>query len=211
MLSDTLHLMQDVIGIAHFPCTKLVSNLRDKSRYVTHYRCLQIYLSHGLVLDKIHRVVAFTQRTYMLTFINFCYDDRKNAKSELESSLYKLIANTFYGKTVENVRKRANVRLIADPAKFVRSVSKASYNRSSIINANLAMMEYFRAKAVLSKPIAVGCAILEFAKLFMYQFYYNCLLPTFSDRLHLCFTDTDRFICHVESDGLVGELGTIAD
>ena len=56
MLSDTLHLMQDVIGIAHFPCTKLVSNLRDKSRYVTHYRCLQFYLAQGLVLDKIHRL-----------------------------------------------------------------------------------------------------------------------------------------------------------
>jgi len=71
MLSDTVRLMQDVTGVAHFPCTKLVSNLRDKMRYVTHYRCLQFYLTHGLVLDKIHRIVAFTQRTYMLQFIKF--------------------------------------------------------------------------------------------------------------------------------------------
>ena len=58
--------MQDVTVVAHFPCMKLVSSLREKTRYVTHYRCLQFYLDHGLVLDKIHRVVVFTQRTYML-------------------------------------------------------------------------------------------------------------------------------------------------
>jgi len=114
---------------------------------MSHYRCLQFYLAHGLILDKIHRIVVFTQRTYMLPFSN---DGRKNAKSEFESSLYKLIANAFYGKTVENMRKRANVRLIADPAKFVCSISKASYKLLSIINTDFEMVENFRAKAVLS-------------------------------------------------------------
>jgi len=172
-----------------------------------HYRCLQFHLAHRLVLDKINRVVTFTQRTYMLPFIKFCNDGRKNAKkSKFESSLYKLTANTSYGKTVENVRKRANVRLIADTAKFVRSVSKACYKRSSTVNTDLAMVENFRAKAVLSKPIAVGCAILV-----MYKFYYYCLLPSFGDRLRLCFSDTESFVCHVESDDLIGELGTITD
>ena len=70
------------------------------------------------------------------------------------------------------------------------------------------MVENVRAKVVLSKPIAVGCAILEFAKLVMYEFYYDCLLPTF---LRLCYTDTDSFVCHVESEDLVDELGAIAD
>ena len=115
-----VRLMQDITGVAHFPCTKLISNLGDKTCYITHYRCLQFYLVHGLVLDKIYRVVAFTQRTYMLPFIKFCNNGRKNEKSEFESSLYKLIAGAFYGKTVENVGKCANVHLIADPAKFVR-------------------------------------------------------------------------------------------
>jgi len=72
-------------------------------------------------------------------------------------------------------------------------------------------VENFCAKAVLSKPIAVGCAILEFAKFVMYEFYCSCLLPLFGDRLHLCFTDTNSFVCHIESDDLVGKLGTIED
>jgi len=112
---------------------------------------------------------------------------------------------------VENVRKCANIRLIADPAKFVCSVSKASYKCSSIINADLAMVENVRTKAVLSKPIAIGCAILEFAKLVMFEFYYDCLLPTFGDCLRLCYTDTDSFVCHIESEDLIGELSAIAD
>ena len=65
------------------------------------------------------------------------------------------------------------------------------------MNEDLAMVENFRAKVVQMKLIAIGCAILEFAKLLMYKFYYDCLLPTFSERLRICFTVTDSFICHV--------------
>ena len=187
MLSDTLRWMMDETSVRHVPCTKLVSNLRDKTRYVTHYRCLQFYLRHGLVLTKIHRVISFTQRAFMLPFIKYCNEGRKNAESDFESSLYKLLANAFYGKTVENVRNRVNVRLISDPRKFVKAVGKASYKRSQIINTDLALVENVKGKILLSKPIAVGCTILEIAKLVMYEFYYDCLLPKFGDRLHLCF------------------------
>ena len=96
-----------------------------------------------------------------------------------------MLANAFYGKTVENVRKRTNVRLISDPDKFVRAVGKANYKRSAIINPDLVMLESARSKIVMSKPIAVGCAILEIAKLIMYEFYYDCLLPKFSEKLSL--------------------------
>ena len=149
--------------------------------------CLQFYLRHGLVLTKIHRVISFTQRAFMLPFIKYCNEGRKNAESDFESSLYKLLANAFYGKTVENVRNRVNVRLISDPRKFVKAVGKASYKRSQIINTDLALVENVKGKILLSKPIAVGCTILEIAKLVMYEFYYDCLLPKFGDRLHLCF------------------------
>jgi len=119
MLSDTLRFMLDETNTRHTSSTKLVTNLRDKTHYVTHYRCLQFYLTYGLELIKVHRVIAFNQSRYTLPFIKFCNDGRKNAQSDSESSLYKLIANAFYGKTVENVRKRSNVHLIADEKRFV--------------------------------------------------------------------------------------------
>ena len=82
--------------------------------------------------------------------------------------------------------------------------------RSSIIKADLAMVENFRTKAVLSKPIAIGCTILEFAKLVMYEFYYDCLLPSFGDRLRLFHRHGQLRLSRRER-GLVSELGAIAD
>ena len=93
MLSNTHKFMLDATECPHLKCTKLVSNLRKKSHYVTHYRCLQFYLDH-------------VQRPFMLPFITYCNEQRKNAKSEFKSNLYKLLANSFYGKTCEKVRGR---------------------------------------------------------------------------------------------------------
>ena len=80
MLSDTHRFMLEETEVEHVPCTKLVSNLMDKTRYVTHYRCLQFYIKHGMVLTKVHRVVSFTQRPFMQPFIKFCNDGRKKCK-----------------------------------------------------------------------------------------------------------------------------------
>ena len=125
MLSDTLRFMLNKTDSKYTPSTKLVANLHDKTHYVTHYRCLQFYLTHGLELIKVHQVIAFNQSRYMLLFTKFCNDGRKNAQSDFESSLYKLIA-----KTVENVRKHSNICLIADKNRFVRVVAKATYKRA---------------------------------------------------------------------------------
>ena len=144
-------------------------------------------------------------------FIRYCNEQRKNADSEFESGLYKLFANAFYGKMVENVRNRVNIKLLADPKKLVRAVGKATFKRSEIINSDLVLVESARLKIVLNKPIAIGFTILEFAKLVMYEFYYNCLLPKFEDKLHLCFTDTDSFICHIETDDLHADMQSISN
>jgi len=73
------------------------------------------------------------------------------------------------------------------------------------------MVECAKMKILMCKPIAIGCTILEYAKLIMYQFYYDCLLPKFGDRLRLCFIDMDSLICRIESENLDGELRDIAD
>jgi len=109
------------------------------------------------------------------------------------------------------VRKRANVRLICDPNKLAKAVAKASYKRSQIINADLALVENMKSKIHLIKPITIGCTILEIAKLITYEFYYDCLVPKFGEKLRLCFTDTDSFICHIESENLVADLRFISD
>ena len=103
---------------------KLVPNLLNKKKYVAHYRSLQLYTKHGLIITKIHEILSFTQRAWLKPWIDMCNEQRKAARSELESDLAKLQANATFGKTMEQVRNRVNVRLIADPKKTSKSGRK---------------------------------------------------------------------------------------
>jgi len=107
---------------------------------------------------------------------------------------------------MENVRNRQNIRLIADPAKLLKAVSKPSYQESKIINADLVMARAGRHKVTLNKPIAVGFAILELSKLIMYKFYYEYLKPKYGDRCRLLFTDTDSLCCEIQTQVLYQDM-----
>jgi len=163
-----------------------------------------------LELIHIHRIVAFDQRPFMRPFIEYCNDQRKKATTDFESGLYELFANSFYGKTVENVRRRMTAKLVTDPQKMVRAAGKTTFKRCEIINSDLVLVETERTKITLNKPVAIGFTILEFAKLVMYGFYYDCLLPKFGNKLYLCFTDTDSFICHIETPDLFADMADIS-
>jgi len=98
---------------------KLMPNLNDKTKYVCHCRNL-----HGLILTKIHRVISFAQKPWLRPWINYCTRRRQMARDEFESDLAKLQANATFGKTMEQVRNRVNIRLIADTKKLAKAVSR---------------------------------------------------------------------------------------
>jgi len=139
-----------------------------------------------------------------------CNEQRKKATTDFESGLFKLFANNLYGKTVENLRKRMIAKLVTDPQKMVRAAGKVTFKRCEIINSDLVLVESQSTEIVLNKPVAIGFTILEFTKLVMYGFYYDCLLPKFGNKLHLCFTDTDSFICHFETPDLYADIEDIS-
>ena len=173
------------------PSKKLVPNLFNKKNYVAHYRNLQLYTRHGLVVAKIHQILSFKQEAWLKPWIDLCNAQRRAARSDFESDLAKLQANATFGKTMEQVRHRVNIRLIADPNKALKAVAKPSFRQSEIINPNLVMVRAARMKVKLNKPIAVGFAILEISKQIMYEFYYDKLKARYRDRCSLLFTDTD--------------------
>ena len=200
-----------LIGDTWMPTQKLVPNLSNKTKYVTHYRNLQLYVKHGLKVTKIHRILSFDQSPWLKSWIDHCNKQRREATSDFHSDLAKLQANATFGKTMEQVRHRVNIRLIADPNKLLKAVSKVSFRQSEIINPELAMVRGARAKVTLNKPIAVGFCILEISKLIMYRFYYEVLKAKFGDRCSLLFTDTDSFCCEIRTRDLNDDFADMVD
>ena len=98
----------------HNKSEKLVPNLLNKSRYVVHYTTLQLYIKLGLKLTKIHRVLKFRQHPWLKPYVEHCTENQKAAKSDFEKDFWKLCVNAVYGKSMENVRRRCNYRLITD-------------------------------------------------------------------------------------------------
>ena len=96
---------------------KIVPNLRDKIKYVVHYRNLQYYLSLEMILIKIHRILKFKQFNWLKEYIEFNTEKRKNSKNNFEKNFSKLLINSIYGKTMENLRKRISVKVCINSKK----------------------------------------------------------------------------------------------
>jgi len=193
------------------PWKKLISNLRDKKNYVTHYRNLQFYVKQGLRVTKIHRIISFTQSSWLKEWIDVCMRQSQNAKLDFEVDVAKLQANATFGKTMEQARNRHNIRLIANPTKLRKAVSKPSYWLAQIINSNLVIVRAQREKVLLKKPIVVGFCILDLSKLIMYKFFYDYVKPRYGKKCKLLFTDTVSLCLEIKTPNLYRDMNKAMD
>ena len=158
---------------------KLILNVMDKKKYVLHISALKFYLKHGLKLKKVHRAISFYQSDFLKPFVEFNTEKRKQAQNEFEKDLFKLMNNSVYGKTMENVRNHIDFELVNNPVRF----QKSSYKHRHIINENLVGVEKEKHTVELNKPIYMGMSILDYSKIHMYSFYYDILKPKYDDKI----------------------------
>ena len=200
MLSDYCKKIADKYNISTGLVHKLIPTLNNKEKYVLHYRNLQLYLNLGLKLTKVHRVLEFDQSPWLKQYIDFNTEKRKDAKNAFEKDFFKLMNNSVYGKTMENIRKRVDVRLVTDEKKLIKLASKPTFVSSKIFNDNLVAVHKIKETLTLNKPAYVGMCILDLSKTLMYDFHYNYIKKKYGDKAKLLFTDTDSLTYQIEAD-----------
>ena len=118
-------------------CSKFVYNLYDKNNYAVYKRSLKQALNHGLMLKKVHRVIQFNQRAWLKEYIDMNTELRKQAKDDFEKNFFKLMNNSVFRKTMENVRKHRNIKLVTTDKRRNRLVSEPNYHTTKRFSENL--------------------------------------------------------------------------
>ena len=199
MLSNYCNKISEKYNISTGLVQKLIPTLSKKEKYVLHYRNLQLYIDLGLKLTKIHRVLEFDQSPWLKQYIDYNTEKRKNAKNDFEKDFFKLMNNSVFGKTMENIRKRVDVRLVTDEKKLLKLTSKPTYVSSKIFNENLVAVHKIKETLTLNRPAYVGMCILDLSKTLMYDFHYNYIKNKYGEKAKLLFTDTDSLTYEIEA------------
>ena len=179
---------------------KLIPTLYNKEKYVLHYRNLQLYLDLGLRIIKVHRVLELDQSPWLKKYIDFNTGKRKYAKNSFEKDFFKLMNNSVFGITMENLRKRVDIRLVTDEKKLSKLASKPTYVSSKIFNENLVAVHKIKEILTLNRPAYVGMCILDLSKTLMYDFHNNYIKNKYGDKARLLFTDTDSLTYEIEAE-----------
>ena len=192
-------------------CKKLVCNLYNKKKYVVHVNTLKQALNHGLKLKKIHTAIEFNQKAWLKLYIDMNAELRKLARNDFEKDLFKLMNNSVFGKTMENIRKHRDIKLVTTDKKRSKLVSEPNYHTLNLISENLSIIEMKRAKVKMNKPIYLGLSISEISKILMYEFWYDYMKPKYNDNVRLCYMDTHSFVMHIKTNDFYKDISEDVD
>ena len=193
---------------------KLICDWSDKKYYLVHYRMLKFYVRHGMIVDKVHKIVSFRQSRWLEKYINFNTQKRNQAVNDFEKVFYKLLNNAFYGKTMENVRNRLKIKFIKkdDYREILKQQSKLTFNGFYKSYENCDSYTFKQNEVLMDKPIYLGFTVLELSKLLMYETYYDELQPYFGrQNIQLHYMDTDSFVLSVNTKDIIKDLKNLED
>ena len=181
---------------------KLIPNLGDKKKYVIHYEDLKQYLNLGLKLTHIHRGIKFEESQWLKKYIALNTKLRTAAANEFEKDFFKLMNNSVFGNTMENIiniRNRVDIKLVNNKKQAEKLSAKPNFTHCNIFSENLAAIHMKKTELKFNKPVYLGMCILDSSKTLMYDFHYNYIKRKYEDKAKLLFTDTDSLMYEIET------------
>ena len=177
---------------------------RRQKIHIIHITALKQALNHSLKLKKVHRVIKLNQRAWLKPYVDMNTKLRIKTNNEFEKKKFKLMVNSVFGKTMENLRKHRDIKLVTTDEKRNKLVSEPNYHTTKRFSENLLAIEMKKTKVKMNKPVYLG--ILDISKTFMYKFWYKYTKPKYGDRVKLCYTDTDSIITYIMSEDFYGDI-----
>ena len=191
---------------------KLIPNLWNKKNYVIHYENLKQYLNLGLKLTNIRRGIKFKESQWLKKYIALNTDLRTKAKNEFEKDFFKLMNNSVFGKTMENIRNRSVIKLVTDKIKAEKLAAKPNFKHCNIFNEDLIAIHMKKTILTFDKPVYLGKCILDLSKTLMYDFHYNYIKKKYGDKAKLLFTDTDSLMYEIKTEDFYKDIsGDVKD
>ena len=185
---------------------KLIPNLNDKRHYVVHYENLKQYESLGLKVSRVLRGIKFKESAWLKKYIDLNTSLRTKASNDFEKDFFKLMNNSVFGKTMENIENRVDVRLVTNERDAIKLTSKPNYDSRTIFDENLIAIHMKRTRVVYNKPTYLGMCILDLSKTLMYDFHYNYIKRQYGDKAKLLFTDTDSLCYEIKIDDFYTDI-----
>ena len=186
---------------------KLIPNLRDKTKYGIHYKNLIQCLKAGLKLKKIHRGIKFVESNWLKPYIDKNTKLRSQAKNNFEKDFFKLMNNSVFGKTMENIRNRVIVKLVTSKEKLKKLAAKPNFKGPpKIFSENLVSVHMKKTYLTMDKPVYLGMCILDLSKVIMYDFHYNHIKPKYGNNAKLLFTDTDSLFYEIQTEDFYKDI-----
>ena len=166
---------------------KLIPNLRNKKKYVIHHEVLKQCLELGLEIIKVHSGITFYDSAWLKPYISLNTQLRiPKATDDFEKNFFKLMKNSVFGKTMENIRNRVNIELVGSEAQARKWISGPRYEDRKIFIEHLSAI-HIKKKLLMNKPVYLGMAILDWSKTLMYQFHYGYVKPKYGENANLFF------------------------
>ena len=185
---------------------KLIPNLWDKKKYIVHHENLKLYLELGLKVKKIHRRIKFREEPWMRSYIELNTSLRTKGKNDFEKDFFKLMNNSVFGKTMENIRNRVDVKLVNNRGAAEKLSAKPNFEKATIFDEGLVAIHMKRTKLTFNKPVYCGMAILDLSKTLIYDFHYGYILPKYGKNQKLLFTDTDSLCYEIETEDFYKDI-----